>query len=207
METLISLIQDYGYVFVFVATLLEGETVLALAGFVAFEGYLELETVILVAFLGGMIGDQFFFYFGRWRGKSFIEARPKLHEKAKSVQRLIERHQNLLIFGSRFMYGFRMLIPVAFGTSKVSGLRFLIFNVLGAAVWATIFACLGFFLGSTIETYIGHFHRAEKFVLIGVLAGVVLVQGISFFYRRIQKKIEKAEALEASRDNRRGDPE
>jgi membrane protein DedA with SNARE-associated domain len=201
METLLSFIEHYGYLFIFVATLFEGETVLALAGFVAFEGYLDLELVILSAFLGGMMGDQLFFYFGRLRGKHFIEARPALATKVKGAQGLIERYPNLLIFGSRFMYGFRILIPVAFGTSRVGGVRFFIFNFLGAAVWASIFASIGFSLGNALETYIVHFHRAEKFVLIGVLTGVVIAQGIAFVYRRIQNRVEKEESSAEARDN------
>ena len=43
METLLLLIQHYGYFFVFIATLFEGETVVALAGFAAFQEYLDLE--------------------------------------------------------------------------------------------------------------------------------------------------------------------
>lgn len=202
METLLSFIQNYGYAFIFVATLLEGETVVALAGFAAFQGYLDLEWVITVAFFGGMLGDQVLFYFGRLRGKEFIASRPRLLERVTKAHRLMERHQNLLIFGSRFMYGLRVLLPVMFGTSKVSGLRFFIFNFLGAAVWATIFSCIGFFLGNSIETYITHFHRAEKFVLLGVITGAVIVQGISFFYKRIQRTVEKEEEREAkTRDN------
>ncbi len=191
MELLLSLIQDYGYLFVFVATLLEGETVLALAGFAASERYLDLETVILVAFLGGMLGDQIFFYFGRWKGKAFLEARPKLHKRADQVHRLIEKHPNLLIFGSRFMYGFRTLIPMAFGTSSVSWVRFLTFNFLGALVWSILFGVGGYLLGTAIETYIGHIHRAEKYVLLGLLAGAVIVQVVSVIGRRISERVEK----------------
>lgn len=196
METLLFFIQQYGYVFVFLATLLEGETVVALAGFVAYEGYLSLQTVILVALLGGMLGDQILFYFGRFRGKQFIEARPKLKEKMRGVHRLIERYPNLLIFGSRFMYGFRLLIPTALGTSKVSSIRFFIFNLFGAIVWATIFSCLGYFLGTAVETYIGSFHRAGKHVLLGVILGAIVVQGIAFINRRIERNVEKLEKKE-----------
>jgi membrane protein DedA with SNARE-associated domain len=201
METLLSFIQEYGYLFIFAATLLEGETVVALAGFAAFEGYLTLEGVIFAAFLGGMIGDQVFFYFGRFRGTEFVNARPKLKERARKIHRLMERYQNLLIFGSRFMYGFRMLIPVLFGTSRVSGLRFLIFNLLGAAVWSAVFSSIGYFLGSAIETYITHFHRAEKYVLLGLLAGAGIVLAISFIFNRIQKRVEKAEERVEILDN------
>ena len=192
METLLSFIQDYGYVFIFFATLLEGETVVALAGFAAYQGYLDFEVVLLVAFIGGMLGDQIFFYFGRFKGKQYIAARPNLNERAKKVQRLIEKYPNFLIFSSRFLYGFRMLIPIAFGTSKVSGIRFFVFNLLGAAVWSTIFTSLGYFLGTAIETYIGNYQRVGKYVLVGVIAGVILVQGIAFAFRRFNKGVERA---------------
>lgn len=203
METLLFFIQEYGYLFLFFATLLEGETVVALAGFVAYEGYLSLQTVIVVAFLGGMLGDQLLFYFGRFRGKQFIEARPKFKEKIKGVYRLIERYPDLLIFGSRFMYGFRLLIPTALGTSRVSSLRFFVFNLLGAIVWATIFSSLGYFLGTAVESYIGSFHRAGKHVLLGLILGAVVVQGISFINRRIERNVEKLEGKqeEKTRDN------
>lgn len=193
METLLSFIQHYGYAFVFFATLFEGETIVALAGFTAYEQYLDFETVMFVAFLGGMVGDQLFFYFGRWKGKRFLESRPKFANRAKGVQRLIERYPNFLIFASRFMYGFRVIIPVAFGTSRVTGLRFFVFNLLGAATWSAIFTSLGYFLGNALEVYLGNFHKAEKYVVLGVIVGVILVQGISLLYKRIDQRVELAE--------------
>lgn len=202
METLLSFIQDYGYLFVFIATLLEGETVLALAGFTAFQGYLDLELVILTAFFGGMLGDQIFFYFGRWRGKQFIAARPKLAMRAKSAYRMIERHRNLLIFGSRFMYGFRTIIPIALGTSPVSGVRFFVFNILGAAVWSILFATGGYLLGTAVETYIGNIHKAQKYIILGVLLGAILVQVVNFTHKRIeQRALRETKFEEETRDN------
>ena len=192
MEFLLSLIQDYGYLFLFIATLLEGETVLALAGFAASEGYLDIETVILVAFLGGMLGDQLFFYFGRWKGRVFLEKRPNMQKRADQVHRLIGRHPNLLIFGSRFMYGFRMLIPIAFGTSNVSWVRFLTFNFLGALVWSILFGVGGYLLGTAIQTYIGNIHRVEKYVLLGLVAGVIIVLVVRVVGRRITERVEKS---------------
>ena len=192
MDFLLSLIQDYGYLFVFIATLLEGETVLALAGFAAFQGYLDLETVILVGFLGGMLGDQMFFYFGRWKGKAFLEKRPNMLKRAHQIHRLLGRYPNLLIFGSRFIYGFRMLIPTAFGTSQVSWVRFLVFNFLGALTWSILFGVGGYLLGTALETYIGKIHRAEKYVLLGLIAGAIIVKVISVVGRRIADRVEKS---------------
>ncbi len=193
METLLSFIQDYGYLFIFFAAIVEGETVLALAGFTAFQGFLDLETVILVAFLGGLVGDQSFFYFGRLKGKRFLESRPKLLARVERLHRLIERHQNLLIFGSRFMYGFRTILPITFGTSNVSGYRFLWFDLLGGATWSIVFGVGGYMFGTALEQLIGHIHKTEKFLIIGVLVGALLAQVISFVYRKITVQVEKGE--------------
>ena len=54
-------IENYGYVTILIGTFLEGETILALAGLAAHQGYLLLPGVILAAFLGSLCGDQLFF--------------------------------------------------------------------------------------------------------------------------------------------------
>ena len=140
MITILGFIQSYGYASIFFFTLLEGEVVVALAGFVASEGYLYLPYVILTAIVGAIIGDHAYFFFGRYKGKHFIESRPKLRARAHRIHRLIERHQDWLIFGSRFMYGFRTILPIAIGTSNVKWTRFSLLNSLGSIVWGFFFA-------------------------------------------------------------------
>jgi len=139
METVFVLIQQYGYACVFLFTLIEGETVVVLAGFAAYQGYLNIGYVIVVAIVGAVVGDQTFFYFGRFKGRQFLAARPKYAARVKRLHLTIERHQNLLIFASRFMYGFRTIIPIAIGTTNVKGSRFFVLNVLGAIVLGGIF--------------------------------------------------------------------
>lgn len=195
MATILLLIQQYGYALVFVFTLLEGETVVALAGFAAYQGYLNLGYVILIAIAGAIAGDQAFFYFGRYKGKQFLAKRPKLLNRIHRIHLVIERHQNLLIFGSRFMYGFRTVIPIAIGTTNVKGSKFFILNVLGAVVWGVFFAVGGFAFGNALERFIGHVRRAEKFIIIGVLVGALLVQLIVFLRRRIALRLEEEERL------------
>jgi membrane protein DedA with SNARE-associated domain len=56
-----SLIEEYGYIAVFVGAFLEGETVLVLAGFAAHRGHLDLPRVITMAMFAGWLGDQLYF--------------------------------------------------------------------------------------------------------------------------------------------------
>jgi membrane protein DedA with SNARE-associated domain len=60
LEFLQEVIRDYGYVALFIGTFLEGETILLLAGFAVQTGQfgLELQYIILTAFVGSLSGDQ-----------------------------------------------------------------------------------------------------------------------------------------------------
>ncbi len=203
LATLIVLITKYGYFIVFLFTLLEGETVVALAGFVAYQGYLKIGYVIAIAIIGGVIGDQSFFYFGRYKGKQFLARRPKLLRRAERLHGLVERHQNWLIFGSRFMYGFRTIIPIVIGTSNVKPSRFFLLNVAGAIVWGIFFAVGGYAFGGALERFIGHFHRAERYVIFGMILGALIVQGIVILRRQLGEKLND----ESEETSPRGDHE
>ena len=113
--SLTSLIEDYGYLALLIGTFLEGETILVLAGFAAQRGHLEIQWVIVVAFLGSFSGDQLFFYIGRRYGTALIARRATWRVRAEKVYRLIERHQNFLILTFRFYYGLRSVTPFALG--------------------------------------------------------------------------------------------
>ena|SRR3990170_9152786 len=183
------LIVQYGYAALFFGTLLEGETVVALAGFAAYQGYLKLEYIIPVAIAGAMIGDQAFFYFGRYKGKRFLEKRPNLKKRVDYVHQLSERYHGWIIFGSRFMYGFRAIIPVAFGTSSTSPTRFFLLNLLGAIVWAPIFALGGYAFGNAIQHFLGNVKKFEIEIMVGIAVIVALVQGILYFIRKRREHI------------------
>ena len=101
------------------------------------------------------------------------------------------------------MYGFRTVIPMLFGTSSVGWMRFLTFNFLGALLWSILFGSAGYILGTALETYIGNFHRAEKYVLLGLLSGAVIVQVVGWIGRRTAERVEKGNVpAETVRDNR-----
>lgn len=194
MITILGFIEAYGYASIFFFTLLEGEIVVALAGFLASERVLSLPLVVLTAIVGAIVGDHSYFFFGRYKGKQFIDARPALAQRVSKIHLLIERHQDWLIFGSRFMYGFRTILPIAIGTSNVRLLRFSFFNALGSIVWGLFFAVGGYAFGSAIQQFLGNVRRAEKFIIVGVIVGVALVQLILFFRRRVVTRIEAVEA-------------
>lgn len=182
------LIQQYGYLAVFVGSLLEGETVLIMAGYAAHRGYMDLGLVMVVGMFGGFLGDQFFFMLGRARGRQLLARLPAVEAQSARVERLVNRYHTWLIVGVRFLYGLRIAGPVLLGMSEVSHLRFAIFNLLGALLWAMLIAGAGYAFGEAFQVLLSDAKRYEAIVL-----GVVLLTGIAaWIYRRMRRAAQVA---------------
>ena len=164
-----ALIENYGYWVVFAGTLLEGESVLLLAGFAAYRGYLDLPTVIGVAVLGSFLGDQLWFFLGRTQGARLLARFPKYAAPAARAEELLARYHTPVILAVRFLYGLRTVLPFTIGMSRVPTLRFQALNFAGALLWAGSGAAAGYLFGNAIETVLGDLRRYEEylFVLIG----------------------------------------
>ncbi|MFH2127886.1 MAG: DedA family protein, partial [Pseudomonadota bacterium] len=146
-------IADYGYWALFVGTFLEGETFFLLGGIAARQGMLNPWGVALAALGGGFIGDQIFFLLGRWRGVELMASSRRLARKAVKARALVRRHALALVLLSRFLYGFRMVIPLACGTSGVHWLTFLTLNFASAVAWTLVFGGLGYLFGGWVTSH------------------------------------------------------
>jgi membrane protein DedA with SNARE-associated domain len=176
---LATLVHSYGYAAVFVGSFLEGETVAALGGLAAQRGYLTLPWVIAIAAAGGFLGDQVYFGIGRLGGARLVVRIPKLRPRLERASRLLDRYAVPLIIGVRFMYGLRIIGPMAIGMSRVHWLRFALLNFVGAVLWAVVVVGIGYVLGETLTWFLGDLKRVEKWVfaallVIGVALAVVL---------------------------------
>ena len=170
------LIDSYGYIAVFVGAFLEGETILALAGLAAYRGYLDFRAVVAVAMLAGFLGDQFYFFLGRYKGQQILARFPGAEQRAHRFDRLLARWHAPLIIGIRFMYGFRIIGPVLLGMGRVPAWKFVLYNFIGAAIWAPLIAGLGYFFGSALEAMLSDIKRYELWAAAG-LAAIFLAIG------------------------------
>ena len=175
-----SLIDTYGYLAVFVGAFLEGETIVAMAGVAAHFGYLDLRIVIGIALAAGFLGDQFFFFLGRWQGKRILVRFPKLQQRSTEVDLMLARFHAPLIIGIRFMYGFRIAGPILIGMGRVSAPRFMLYNFIGACIWAPMIAGLGYFFGHALAELLKQIYRYE---LTGLAIVTVTVLAVWAFFR------------------------
>jgi len=167
------LVESYGYLALFFGTLLEGETILVIGGFLAHRGYLTLPGVMLVAFAGSLLGDTLFFFLGRSRGEGALAEWPKLRQRLAKAQGFLNRNRTLLILSFRFLYGLRTVLPFALGTTRISFARFALLNAAGAALWSVVFTLLGYLFGELAKRMLVKLERFEL-LLVALIAVIGL---------------------------------
>jgi membrane protein DedA with SNARE-associated domain len=177
------LIAHFGYLAVLVGTFLEGETVLIIAGFAAHRGFLRLPLVIIFAFIGSAIGDQFYFYIGRRKGTAFINKHRKLIPKIERFRVLLNRYNILIIFAFRFIYGLRTVAPFAIGLSEISFIKFFIINMISGIVWAVLIGFLGYLFGQAVEILIDDIKKYEIYILSAGIA-IVIIRFVFIWMKR-----------------------
>ncbi|PIJ59222.1 hypothetical protein BOM23_05825 [Erwinia sp. OLMDLW33] len=181
-----ALISQYGYWALFIGCLAEGETFTLLGGVAAHEGLLRFGWVLLVAMCGGILGDTALFFVGRRYGEPILKRFKKHQKQIDKANRLIRKRPVLFVIGVRFMYGLRIVGPIIIGASRLSPRKFLLFNVIGAALWALIFVSLGYLGGQVIAPWLHTLDHHLKRIFWVVLA-VVIVWGIRIALKRRDK--------------------
>ncbi len=166
------LIRTYGLLAIFVGCLLEGESVALAGGVAAHRGLLSLPAVMSVAFAGSFATDQALFWLGRKRRDRILRSRIAQGRPFARALALIERYPNGFILAFRFIYGIRLASPLAVGVSAVSSERYLLLNLIAAALWAVAVAGAGFLLSRTVETAFGVIQSTEKLILAVILVAL-----------------------------------
>ena len=188
------LIAAYGLWAVFFIVMLEsagvpmpGETALVSAAvFAGVTGDLDILVVIAVAACAAMIGDNIGFWVGRRHGLPLIRRYGRyvgLDERRLALGDLLfERHGASIVFFGRFVAFLRIFAALLAGVHKFGWGRFLLFNALGAIVWATTFGLGGYVFGDTITKLSGP---------LGVVAFVLAVAGVIGFWWLARRKEEQ----------------
>jgi membrane protein DedA with SNARE-associated domain len=180
MDAIHAFLVHYGLIVVYIGVIIEGESVLIAAGFLAHQGVMNPYAVFLAAFAGSVTGDQLLFYVGRhFAGSRLVRRQVSRPLFAKVLER-IERNQVLFILSFRFVYGIRTISPIALGVAGVRPSLYAALNMASAAVWAALFTTAGYLFGQTIERVTGKLHHDHKLIIAGALClGVLIVFGLT----------------------------
>jgi membrane protein DedA with SNARE-associated domain len=180
-------ILKYGYAVILLGTFLEGETVLILAGFLAYRGYLDFPLVVLFAFLGTVAGDQLYFFIGRIKGLPFLNRSHTWRVKSAKVLSILRGHEAWIILGFRFMYGLRTITPFLIGATGIAPARFITLNALGGFAWALLITFLGYMIGNTAGLILRDIKRYE-YIITSAIIFIGLGCWLVYFIRKRMKQ-------------------
>jgi membrane protein DedA with SNARE-associated domain len=185
---LATLIPEHGYGIAFLGALLEGETVLILAGLAANRGYLDWPLLIAIGAAGGFLGDQIYFAIGHHFGNRVLDRFPRFKPMAERVDAMIVRYPHLAVIGVRFTYGLRTAGPMIIGMGRMHWLQFALLNALGAIIWSTCWVGLGYLAGSALEAALGNLKHVEHVVFAVALLILAAVSVVLHLRRRRQAR-------------------
>jgi membrane-associated protein len=157
-----------------------GETSLLASAVLASDGRLALPLVIAVAAGAAIAGDNVGYLIGR-RGGRWLLARPGRWEQQRrrllaQGEAFFERHGGKAVFLARWAPGLRVTGAWMAGAGQMRWSRFLVWNALGGAAWASTIALAGFFLGKTASAIAGSAGVAVLVLVAAFAAGVLLVR-------------------------------
>ncbi len=178
MDSVEHLVAQYGLAFVFAGTFVEGETALTVAGFAAHQRLLNPVYVAMAAFLGAVCADQLAFHIARSYRSHPRVVRALETRAGRTATALVARNPGRLALSFRFLFGLRLAVPVALGFGGYDPRRFLLCDLLAAALWSILWTAIGFFAGQTVERAFGAIRHAEHRVFVAAAIAVAVAAAI-----------------------------
>ncbi|MFN9176766.1 MAG: DedA family protein [Synechocystis sp.] len=201
LETLQELARQYGYGAVFFGIALEnagipipGETITLVGGFLAGSGDLGYSGVLLAAIAGAVLGDSCGYWVGRWGGwPLLVKAGQVFNIPAEHLDTARDRFsQNAAgaVFFGRFVTLLRIFAGPMAGIARMPYAKFLLYNIGGASIWATIMVTLAYFLGRVVSleqiiTWVSQFGAVS---LLAVFCIFILYTVIKWQQTKTHKK-------------------
>ena len=159
------------------------------------DSHLNIFLVILFGTLGALIGAYINYFLAMWLGRPLMYkiADSKLgkvlllsSEKIKKAEKYFNDHGKTSTFIGRLVPGIRQLISLPAGLARMNFLSFTVFTLLGAVVWNTILALLGYIAHGQADLINEYSH--ELSIGIVVLLGIVV---IFYLVKYLRKKLSK----------------
>ncbi len=208
-EFILSMMDKFGYLGVFALIAIENifppipsEVILLFGGFMTTNTSLNVVFMIIAATLGSLLGAIVLYYIGKIFNKERLKrivsgkVGKVLRLKEKDIDKADEwfdNKGNITVFFCRFVPIVRSLISIPAGMSEMPMLKFLIYTIVGSAIWNTVLIVLGNRVGENWESILGIFDRYSHIVVIVLI--IIFVGFLIWFYkfRKNSKKKTKAE--------------
>ncbi|HEX6416799.1 MAG TPA: VTT domain-containing protein [Candidatus Saccharimonadales bacterium] len=155
---------------------LPGDSILFTAGFLVHAGILNFDIHLLVflLFIAAVAGDSVGYLFGRRVGRRIFNrpnSRLFRQENIQKAEEFYDKHGSKTIILARFIPVVRTFAPIVAGVGKMEYKNFILFNVIGALLWAVGITYAGYYIGAALESVGIHVDT----ILLPIIAFIVLI--------------------------------
>jgi len=149
------------------------EVVMIPAGYLAFKGDMNLALVLISGIVGSLAGAWFNYILAAKFGRKFI-GKIISHEKITKLDDFFNKHGSISTFTGRLIPGIRQYISFPAGLAKMDGVKFSIYTLLGAGIWAIILTMLGYFVGQN-EVLIHSYLKEITITTVGIIVIIIIL--------------------------------
>jgi dedA family protein len=223
MSWLLPLLNNLNYWTVLLLMFIEGsvipapsELIVPPAGYRAAAGELNIVLVVVVATIGAVLGSTANYFAAYYLGRPVVYrfANSRLghlclinQEKIEKAEKYFYDHGVIATLTGRLLPGIRQIISIPAGLSKMKFWKFILYTTVGAGIWNTVLAALGWYLHSFVpkeELYnkIEEYNSQIQLVVIIAIAVVAVIAVIWWQMRKRKKrKANAASVTEGSTNN------
>lgn len=167
---------------------LPGDSLLFTAGLFARTGHLNMAYLLILLFIAAVLGDNCNYWVGRKIGlKVFhlkLKGKPIVKQKyLDAAHAFFEKHGTKAIIMARFVPFVRTFVPFAAGVGEMSYKKYLVFDILGGALWIGSLTTAGYLLGE-----VEFIRKHIDLVCLGIIGISVLPIIITFLKSKTSKK-------------------
>jgi len=162
-----------------------GSLLLLVAGSFVEQGEMGLWPVLALGFAGSVVGDQVGYALGRWGGRRLSARLSRWvggEQRLRSAEDWLKRRQGGAIFLSRWLLSpLGSVVNITAGLTGYPWPRFLLYDLLGEALWVTLYVLLGRFFSDRVEEVsemLGDFTWAFAGLLLAALLGWSLLRNL-----------------------------
>lgn len=167
------------------------------------QGTMTLPMIILVGTVGAIIGALVNYFLSMWLGRPIIHkfadtkvAHMLLIDKpgVEKAEDYFKEHGAIGTLIGRLIPAIRQLISIPAGLARMRMTTFLLCTAIGAGLWNTILALIGYYIGQTMpeEALIAKVQQYSGYVKLGIIAVVAI--GFAYYIYKVVKA-NKAAAL------------
>lgn len=177
-----------------VGFILPGDSLLFPVGFLVQQGVLPINIHVLVflLFLAAVAGDQLGYWFGHKVGRKLFQKPDSVlfhHSNLERAERFYEKYGPATVILSRFVPVVRSFAPVVAGVGRMPYKTYLLFDVIGGALWISSVTYLGYYGGAFLES---HGINVEALVMPVILLAILVSAGSPLLHILRDAKSRKA---------------